>query len=118
MASRVVVEISAQEVADKRQAKERFVLLDVREPWELECAHLGYSDVDVAPWSEILAKGEAALPPPARNRQAEIVVFCHRGQRSLEAALWLTDHGYTNVKSMRGGIAAYALEVDPDVGSY
>jgi rhodanese-related sulfurtransferase len=113
-----VPEIEPAEVARKRAEHEKFVLLDVREPWELERAHLGYADVDVAPLSELSAKGAAALPPPARKKEAEIVVFCHMGERSAQVAAWLLAQGYTNVKSLRGGIAAYAAEVDPSVGTY
>ena len=113
-----VVEISVHEVARKRQAGKPFVILDVREPQELELANLGYDVVDVAPLSELSARGERALPPPARDRNAEIVVVCHHGIRSAQVAAWLAQHEYVNVKSMAGGLDAYANEVDESIGRY
>ncbi|MBN2192893.1 MAG: hypothetical protein JW751_08755 [Polyangiaceae bacterium] len=38
--------------------------------------------------------------------------YCHRGQRSLDAAAYVAGHGFKNVRSMTGGIEAWSLEVD------
>ncbi|MGL5095111.1 MAG: rhodanese-like domain-containing protein, partial [Planctomycetia bacterium] len=61
---------------------------------------------------------EASLSPPARNQAAEVVVLCHHGIRSAQAAAWLKQRGWTNVKSMAGGIEAWADRIDPAVGKY
>ncbi|MBI2870869.1 MAG: rhodanese-like domain-containing protein [Candidatus Omnitrophica bacterium] len=47
-----------------------------------------------------------------------IIVYCHYGNRSLDAAAYLIGHGFKNVKSLKGGIDAWSREVDPKVPRY
>ena len=113
-----IPEITVQDVAAKRAANESFILLDVREPHELNLANLGAS-IETAPLSEIAQLREDGLPESViADKDAEIVVFCHHGARSLQAAAWLKTQGWTNVSNMVGGIHAYAVEVDASVGRY
>jgi len=53
-----------------------------------------------------------------QDKNAEIVVFCHKGVRSAQVTMWLKQQGWTNVLSMAGGIDAWAKQVDPDGGMY
>jgi rhodanese-related sulfurtransferase len=59
---------------------------------------------------------------PARLRELpedrDLVLVCHHGNRSQNAAQWLAQNGYPNVHNLRGGIEAWAVEVDPAVGRY
>ena len=71
----------------------------------------------MAPLSELAALRQC-VAAPARNKEAEIVVLCHHGVRSAQVTAWLLQEGWKNVKSMAGGIAAYAEQVDPSVGAY
>ena len=112
-----IPEISVQEVAEKRANGDVFVLLDVREPHELWQANLG-EGVELAPLSEIAARRLDALPASLADKDTEIIVMCHHGNRSAQVAAWLEDQGWTNVYNMEGGIEAYAIEVDPSVGLY
>jgi rhodanese-related sulfurtransferase len=110
--------LSVQELAQKRDNDEDFILLDVREPNELLYAHLG-DDVLTAPLSELARQGPEALPEAVlANKGAEIVVMCHHGNRSAQVTAWLRQQGWTNVYNMAGGIDAYATVVDPSVGRY
>jgi rhodanese-related sulfurtransferase len=111
-------EISVREVADKLAQAESFVLLDVREDYELQSAALPPGVFEFVPLSELAARQTAALPDAARNKDAKIVVFCHHGVRSAQVTAWLRQQGWTNVLSMAGGIDAYAQEIDPSVGMY
>lgn len=87
------------------------VLLDVREPWELErCPMPG---------------GPLSMPMrsvPARylelDRDAEVVVVCHHGARSYQVAMFLEHQGFTNVYNLYGGVAAWAQQVDPAMPTY
>lgn len=113
-----VPEISPQQVAEKRAKQETFILLDVREPHELNYANLG-DGVMLTPLSQIAQRQMAALPEAVANdKNAHIVVFCHHGGRSAQVAAWLRQHGWLNVYNMDGGIDAYARTVDPLVGRY
>lgn len=111
-------EISVQDVAAKLTAQESFVLLDVREPHELQGASLPPGTFDLVPLSDLAARQLTALPQDAQAQDAEIVVFCHHGMRSAQVTAWLKQQGWTNVLSMAGGIDAYAREIDPKVGIY
>lgn len=111
-------EISVQEVSDKIDRGETFVLLDVRERHELAQASLAEGTFELIPLSELAQKQLDALTPPLQDKEAEIVVFCHRGVRSAQVTAWLKQQGWTNVLSMAGGIDAWAKEIDPDVGMY
>ncbi len=108
---------SVTEVAARRARGESFVLLDVREPYELELANLGQGVVHV-PLSQLVAHRQAVLPPALAEREGTVVVFCHHGQRSSQVAAWLRGLGYTQVFNLDGGIDAWASEVDPSVGFY
>ena len=51
-------------------------------------------------------------------RDTAIVLHCHHGIRSLDAATFFLDKGFTDVKSMSGGIDAWSCQVDPAVPRY
>lgn len=51
-------------------------------------------------------------------KDTAIVFFCHHGQRSLDAVLYFEGLGFTNVKSMAGGIEAWSLQIDPSINRY
>ena len=51
-------------------------------------------------------------------RETAIITHCHHGIRSLDAAAYLTGHGFTRVKSMQGGIDAWSTQVDPNIPRY
>lgn len=110
--------ISAPELAQKRASGDSFILLDVREPYELTYAHLG-DGVILLPLSDLARRQLEALPPEiAANKEADIVVLCHHGNRSAQVTAWLHHHGWTKAVNADGGIEAYAVEVDPAVGRY
>jgi rhodanese-related sulfurtransferase len=111
-------EIDVQTLARKLASGEAFILLDVREPWELDAAHLTDSRLEVTPMSRLAREGTAALADRAQARDANIFVICHHGVRSADVTAWLAGQGWTYVVNVRGGIAAYAEQVDPSVGSY
>lgn len=86
------------------------VLLDVREEWEYRTVHL--KDAKWIPIGE-LAQGVYTLNP-----YAEIIVYCHRGMRSLDAACLMQQLGFKNVKSLVGGIDEWARAVDSNLQRY
>lgn len=113
----MVPEIAVTELAKKRAAGESFLLLDVREPFELGYATVGEWAL-TAPMSQLARRQLAALPPEAQDQTAEIIVMCHHGMRSAQVTAWLRQQGWENVWNLRGGIDAYAREVDAAVGFY
>jgi rhodanese-related sulfurtransferase len=113
-----VPEISVQDLDQKMKAGEKFTLVDVRETWELDMAHIDDPRVVVVPMSAISEQGQEAFPEEARDPQAETVVMCHHGVRSAKVTAWMKQNGWQNVASLRGGIAEYAQAIDPSVREY
>ena len=87
-----------------------FILLDVREEWEYQLVHI---------------EGAVSIPLgelPRRSRELspvdEIIVYCHQGMRSLDAAYLLQQLGFKSVLSVVGGIDKWASEVDQNLQRY
>ncbi|HEY1159355.1 MAG TPA: rhodanese-like domain-containing protein [Terracidiphilus sp.] len=86
-------------------------LIDVREPWEFATARIEGS-VEM-PMGDVPGRAHQELDPDER-----LVVVCHHGMRSMSATVWLRDQGFEQAQSLRGGIDAWAMEVDPSVSRY
>ncbi|MEJ5225241.1 MAG: rhodanese-like domain-containing protein [Anaerolineales bacterium] len=114
-----IPEITPQALAEKRKTDTEFILLDVREMWELNLARLDDPRLIVLPLSRLARERAAALPQAlTTNPTTEVVVVCHHGVRSADVTAWLINQGYPHVFSLRGGLDAYAAEVDPRIGVY
>jgi len=108
----MIKQIHVDDVAGKLKAGNTIYLLDVRQPWENEYCRI--EDSVLVPLPELPERlGEIDV-----DRDAEIIVYCHHGVRSLSGAAILQGAGFTNVASMAGGIEAWSLRVDPKVPRY
>lgn len=104
------LEISVQEVASDQAGERRYRLIDIREPWERDIAHIA--------GDEFMTRELAYEIMQNSPRDAALVFYCHTGRRTLEAAAYFRGHGFTNAMSMAGGIEAWSLQIDPDVQRY
>ena len=86
-------------------------LIDVREPWEFETARIEGSEL--MPMGDVPARAHQELDPDER-----LVVLCHHGMRSMNVTVWLRNQGFEQAQSLRGGIDAWAAEVDPTIPRY
>ena len=111
-------EITVSELFGKLNSDDKFILLDVREPHELNFAKLSDSRLEVTPMSRLAREGTKALSDSARAQDATIYVMCHHGNRSAQVTAWLAQQGWKNVFNVRGGIDEYARNVDKSVGFY
>ena len=111
-------EITVTELSEKLKSDEKFILLDVREPDELEYAKLTDSRLEVTPMSRLAQEGTQAMSEAAQAQNARIYVMCHHGSRSAQVTAWLAQQCWTNVFNVRGGIDEYARRVDRSVGFY
>jgi rhodanese-related sulfurtransferase len=85
-------------------------LVDVRSREEFEAVHISGSVLLSQPiMREILSEGTNTRP---------LVVIDHRGEQSLDAAAYFMGHGLQNVRCLRGGIDAWAKEVDAGMRRY
>lgn len=106
-------EITPQELRRRLDSGESVKLIDVREPFEHQTAHI---------------EGAVLIPMntvPARLQQLEamaderpLVVYCHHGVRSLNVVNWLRQQGVDQCQSLAGGIDRWSLEVDGSVPRY
>jgi len=86
------------------------VLIDVREPWEHDICRL--DGARLIPLGDLPSRYQELLDAD------EVVVYCHHGIRSLDAAVWLRQQGVEGARSLAGGIARWAHEIDPSVAQY
>jgi rhodanese-related sulfurtransferase len=86
-------------------------LIDVREPWEFATARIEGSLA--MPMGDVAGRAHQELDPDER-----LVVVCHHGMRSMNVTAWLRGQGFEQAQSLRGGIDAWAVEVDRAVGRY
>jgi rhodanese-related sulfurtransferase len=101
--------VSPGEVAAALGSDDPPRLIDVRSPAEWELARIAGATL----MTEAVAQVVMRWP-----KHAPIVFYCHLGQRSLDAASYYAGHGFTEVRSMTGGLDAWSLEVDPSVPRY
>ena len=90
------------------------VVLDVREPWELQTASVK------ADGFELIAMPMRSVPARHMELQRDqpIACLCHHGSRSAQVVHFLMQNGFTNVVNVQGGINAWSSEVDPSIPTY
>jgi adenylyltransferase/sulfurtransferase len=102
-----VSEVSPSLVSEQLASDAPPYLLDVREPWEWAVSNLADRGARLIPLGEL----EERLGEIPDDRA--VVVYCRTGQRSLDAALLMLEAGRTRVSNLRGGLVAWAREVEP-----
>jgi len=114
----MIPEITIDELSKKLNSQDQFILLDVREPMELDFAKITDNRLEVTPMSRFANEGLNALSESARSQDSVIYVLCHHGNRSGQVTAWLAQQGWKNVFSVRGGIDEYTRRIDHSVGFY
>jgi rhodanese-related sulfurtransferase len=107
----VSLEISAEELHRRLQAGDDLQLIDVRQPEEFDYCHL--------PGSVLLPLDEVPRRADEIRADGPVVLICHHGVRSAQALGYLRHRlGRTNLLNLRGGVAAWAAQVDPAFPRY
>jgi rhodanese-related sulfurtransferase len=86
------------------------LLLDVREPWEAAICRID--------GSRLLPMGELISRWPDLDPDEPMMATRHHGLRSLQVAHFLARAGFAQPLNLRGGVAAWADEVDPSMARY
>jgi rhodanese-related sulfurtransferase len=110
--------MSVEELARRLKSSDAFVLLDVRETWELRRAAIRDVRLEVRPLSELARDGVQGLPLAAPSPEAEIYFLCYHAVRSADVTTWLVSQGWTRTFNVSGEIEAYSSRIDSSVGSY
>ena len=108
--SKLPIEVDVVQVKAILDSDIKAYLLDVREDFEVEICKLDSShSIPMRTVAEHIDRIPRDLP---------VVVYCHRGMRSLKVVNFLRDKGFDNVTSMVGGIAAWADQYEPEMVRY
>jgi len=103
------VEITPEDLKDRLDRGE-VLLVDVREPHEWDICHIeGARLIPLSEFTQRLHELDSA---------SNIVLYCHKGQRSLRALRFLEKAGFRKLWNLKGGINEWALSVDPDLPRY
>jgi adenylyltransferase/sulfurtransferase len=103
-------EITVLELKARRDRGEDVFVLDVREPHEYE--------INRIPGSTLIPLGDLSQRFTELDANREIVCQCKSGMRSARAAAFLREHGFKNVRNLKGGILAWVDQVDPSQPKY
>ena len=107
-----VPEITPTELNARFESGDVPVLVDVREPFEVDIIDLPEHGQTLIPTGEFVARLEELDP------EDELVIYCRSGQRSEQAARYLLQNGFERVFNLRGGVLGWREEVDPSLTSY
>ena len=107
-----VIEISVEDLKRKLDHKEDFILIDVRESFEHQIAHL--KKAKLIPLGQL----ESRVSELEEFKGKEIVAHCHHGGRSRKALELLRSKGFKNLKNVAGGIDEWSVKIDPQVPRY
>jgi adenylyltransferase/sulfurtransferase len=102
--------MTVHDLKRKIDSGERFVLVDVREPFEYDIARI--------PGSKLIPLGELHSRMSELDSADDIVLHCKMGGRSGKALKLLSEAGFTKLTNVAGGIEAWADEIDPSVPKY
>jgi rhodanese-related sulfurtransferase len=109
-AETMIREISVQELKTRLDRGEQLQILDVREAWEVQLASI--PGVVHVPMNEVPGRLDEFSP------EAQTIVMCHAGGRSMRVAQYLASRGFANVANLAGGISAWSQWVDATVPQY
>ncbi len=104
------IQIEPKELKVKMDTGAKVLVVDVREPWEHQIASI--AGATLVPLNNLPANMKLF------ENAEEVVIFCHHGMRSLNAAAWLRSQGVDGARSLTGGIERWSTEIDPRVPKY
>ena len=103
-------EVTVEELKDRLERKESFLLLDVREPQEFEICRI--------PGSLLIPLGDLPSRLSELEGRDDMIVHCKSGVRSGKAVRLLHEAGYGKARNLRGGIIAWIDRIDPKLPKY
>jgi adenylyltransferase/sulfurtransferase len=103
-------EITVEELKKKMDNNEKFVLIDIREPYEAMISSIGG---ELIPMNLLLNEIESY------GKDEEIILYCKKGYQSENATKYLREKmGYKKVKNLIGGIFAWSERIDSSIKKY
>jgi sulfur-carrier protein adenylyltransferase/sulfurtransferase len=106
----IMKEVTVQELKQMIDSGVDFQLIDVREPHEFDICNLG---------GELIPQGQIPQNVDKVSKNKQVVIHCRSGARSGNMVQWLEkNHGFENLYNLKGGILAWAREIDTDMPTY
>ena len=105
-------ELTPEQLRQRLETGEPLLLIDVREPYEWQIANLE------AQGAQLIPLGDLADRLDTIDTDQEIVLYCRSGSRSASAQQHMRSRGFERVYNLRGGINAWAEQVDPSMTTY
>ncbi|MBA4053319.1 MAG: molybdenum cofactor biosynthesis protein MoeB [Marivirga sp.] len=103
-------EITVQELKKLQDSGADFQLIDVREPHEYDICNLN---------GELIPQGDIPDSVDKIDKNKKVIIHCRSGARSGNMVQWLEkNHKYENLYNLKGGILAWAREIDPSMPTY
>ena len=103
-------EITVSELKKMMDEKTDFQLIDVREAHEFEIAQIG---------GELIPMGEVMDNLNRISKDKPVIIHCRSGARSGAITNALeSQHSFTNIYNLKGGILAWANEIDTSITKY
>ena len=103
-------QIDVQAFERMKQGKTGFQLIDVREPYEYEIVNIG---------GELMPQNQITSQTDKISREKMVIIHCRSGVRSAKVIQKLeSEYGFANLYNLKGGILAYAEEIDPSLSVY
>ncbi|MBS1508071.1 MAG: ThiF family adenylyltransferase [Bacteroidetes bacterium] len=107
---KIMKEVTVQELKKLLDSKADIQFIDVREPHEYDICNLG---AELVPQAEIPGYADKI------SKDKQVIIHCRSGARSGNMVQWLEkNHGFTNLYNLKGGILAWAKEIDPTMPTY
>lgn len=108
--TKTMKEVTVQELKKMIDSKADFQFIDVREPHEYDICNLG---------AELIPQGDIPGSVEKISKDKQVVIHCRSGARSGNMVQWLEkNHGFTNLYNLKGGILAWAKEIDTSMPTY
>jgi molybdopterin/thiamine biosynthesis adenylyltransferase/rhodanese-related sulfurtransferase len=103
-------EVTVQELKELKDKGADFQLIDVREPHEVDICEIG---------GELIPQAEIPDNVDRISKDKQVIIHCRSGARSGNMVKWLeNNHGFTNLYNLKGGILAWAKEIDSSMPTY
>lgn len=103
-------ELTVQELKRMKDSGEDFQLIDVREPHEYDFCNLD---------GELIPQGDLPDNVDKIDKNKKVILQCRSGARSANMVQWLEKkYGFQNLYNLKGGILAWAKEIDPSMPTY
>ncbi len=103
-------EVTVQELKALKDSNASFQLIDVREPYEYDICNLD---------GELIPQGDIPHSVDKISKDTQVILQCRSGSRSGNMVKWLEiNHGFTNLYNLKGGILAWAKEIDTSMPTY